>query len=183
VRISTHGLQVVRHLRAVSTHPSICVAPTCCVDTLRRWSALRLLLSSSPTSTVVALHWHRRVLESLFPMCCGSRHCDSRILDASPHLPLRLLPAQPCCQRRRLILDYFIYSALTTVSCDGTPAILHHNHRGGLLCWSLQTLTLGWGLLPSMCGTSNTNTCIRLGRISRHGKTGARLVHCEGMLY
>jgi hypothetical protein len=31
------------------------------------------------------------------------------------------------------------------MSYDDTPAILHHNRRGGLLCWSLQTLTLGWG--------------------------------------
>jgi hypothetical protein len=116
-------------------------------------------------------------VESLLPVCRSSRRCDSRILDASPHLPFRLRPAHPCCQRRRLILDYFVYSALTIVSCDGTPAILHYNRRGGLLCWSLQTLTLGWGLLPSMCDTGNTDTCFRLRRVSRRGKPGARLVH------
>jgi hypothetical protein len=52
-------------------------------------------------------------------------------------LPLRLRPAQPCCQRHHLILDYFVYSSLTTLSYDGTLAIPHHNRRGGLLCWSL----------------------------------------------
>jgi hypothetical protein len=53
----------------------------------------------------------------------------------------------------------------------------HHNRCGGLLCWSLQTLTLGCGLLPSTCGTGNTGTCIRLRRVSRRGKPGACLVH------
>jgi hypothetical protein len=31
-------------------------------------------------------------------------------------------------------LDYFVYSTLTTVSCNDTPAIPYHNHCGGLLC-------------------------------------------------
>jgi hypothetical protein len=110
-------------------------------------------------------------------MCRSSCRCDSRILDVLPRLPLRLRPAHPCCQRRRLILDYFVYSAMTIVSCDGTTAIPHYNPRGGLLCWSLQTLTLGWGLLPSMCGTANTGTCFHLRRVSRSGKPGARFVH------
>jgi hypothetical protein len=117
------------------------------------------------------------VVVSLLPMCRSSCRCDSRILDASPRLPLRLRPAHPCCQRHRLILDYFVYSALTIVSCDGTTAIPHYNPSGGLLCWSLQTQTLGWGLLPSMCGTGNTGTCFHLRRVSRSGKPGARFVH------
>jgi hypothetical protein len=150
----------------------------------------RSALHLHATSTVIGLHHvHHRVLrrqvpsshstgvESLLPVCCGSRRRDSRILDASPCLPLHLLPAQPCCQRRHLILNYFVYSTLTIVSCNNTPAMPHHNRRGGLLCWSLQTLTLGWSLLPSTCGTGNTNTCIRLRRVSRHSKPRARLVH------
>jgi hypothetical protein len=44
----------------------------------------------------------------------------------------------------------------------------------------LQMLTLGWGLLPSMCGTSNADMCIRLSCVSKLGKPGARLV-CGGL--
>jgi hypothetical protein len=33
------------------------------------------------------------------------------------------------------------------------------------------------GLLPSTCGTGNTDTCIHLRRVSRRGKPGARIVH------
>jgi hypothetical protein len=38
-------------------------------------------------------------------------------------------------------------------------------------------LTLGWGLLPSSCGTGNTGTCIRPRHVSRHGKPRARFIH------
>jgi hypothetical protein len=159
---------------------SLCLLRTVCelFDTCElcrhthRWSTPRSSSSSSLTSsTVVALQWHCRGPSTY--VLWLSRRDNLWILDASPRLPLRFLPAQPCCQRRHLILNY----ALTTVSCYGTPAIPHHNHRGGLLCSSLQTLTLGWGFLPSMCGTGNTDTCIRLRRVSRRGKIGARLVH------
>jgi hypothetical protein len=120
-----HDLQAIRHLRAVSAHPPICSAPACCVDTLRHWAKKQkrwhhvrhqVLLSARPTGAV----------ESLHPMFRDSRRRDSRILEVSPRLPLCLLLAQPCCQRRHLIIDYFICFALTTVSCDGTLAILHH---------------------------------------------------------
>jgi hypothetical protein len=142
----------------------------------RRWSAPRSSSSSSSTSsTIVTLQWRCRGHSSYVSWL--SRRGNFRILDVSPCLPLRLLPAQPCCQRRRLILDYSVYSALITVTSDSTPAILHHNRRGGLLYWSLQMLTHGWGLLPSTCGTSNTSTCIRLQHVSRRGKPEARLVH------
>jgi hypothetical protein len=136
----------------------------CCVDTLHRWSAPCSSSSSSPTSTTVTLPACRRVSSSCVSWLSPLR---LRILDASPRLPLRLLPALPCCQRRHLIFDYFVYSTLITVSCDGTPTILRHSRRGGLLCWSLQTLILGWSLLPSMCGTGNNDTCIHLRRVSR----------------
>ncbi|AQK61307.1 ATP binding microtubule motor family protein [Zea mays] len=46
---------------------------------------------------------------------------------SSPRLPLRILLAEPCCQRRRLILDYFIYSAdnceLRRHSCHTAPQL------------------------------------------------------------
>jgi hypothetical protein len=29
---------------------------------------------------------------------------------------------------------------MTTVRCAGTPVVLHHNRRGGLLCWPLEML-------------------------------------------
>jgi hypothetical protein len=137
-----------------------------------RWSAPRSSSSSLPTSSIViALQWRCRGPSYASWL---SRHVNFRILDVSPRLHLRLLPAQPCCQCRHLILNYFIYCALTTVSCDGTLAIPHNNRREGLLCWSLQTLTIGWGLLPSTCGTGNTGMCIRLRRV-------ANLEHASSM--
>jgi hypothetical protein len=57
---------------------------------------------------------------------------------ATPTSSLR--PAQPRRQHHRLILDYFVYSALTTVRYADTPVVLHHNRRGDLLCWSLEML-------------------------------------------
>jgi hypothetical protein len=63
--------QVVRHMRAVPTHPSFCIAnpPACCVNTLRwccscpkrashrRRSVPHLSSSSLPTNTAIVLHW------------------------------------------------------------------------------------------------------------------------------
>jgi hypothetical protein len=152
-----------------------------------RRSVMHLHAASTPS--VAALHHVRHrvlqvplsrstgVVEPLLIVSRGSHRHDSSILDASPCLPLCLLPAQPCCQHCHLIFDYFVYSALITMSCDSTPILSHHNRCGGLLCWSLQTLTLGWGLLPGTCGTGNIGTCIRLRRVSRRGKHGAGLVH------
>jgi hypothetical protein len=54
-----------------------------------------------------------------------------------------LRSAKPRRQHHRLVLDYFVYSALITVCCAGTPAVLHHNRRGGLLCWSFEMIWLG----------------------------------------
>jgi hypothetical protein len=81
-----------------------------------RRSAFHLHATSTPS--VAGLHHVRHqvlrrqvlpsrstcVVESLLPVCRGSHRRNSRILDASPRLPLRLLPARPCCQHRHLIL-------------------------------------------------------------------------------
>jgi hypothetical protein len=84
---------------------------TCELRRHTRQSALHLHAASTPS--VAGLHHvryrvlHRQVsllrstgaVESL-AVCRGSHHRGSRILDASPRLPLRLLRAQSCCQRR-----------------------------------------------------------------------------------
>jgi hypothetical protein len=124
-----------------SSSITACRHPRRCIYTLSTLVSARLsrmlffgCSSSSPTSsTAVALQWRCRRPSSYASWL--SRSSNSRNLDLSSRLPLHLRPTQPCCQRRRLILDYFVYSALTTVSCDDTPAIPHHNRRGGLLCW------------------------------------------------
>jgi hypothetical protein len=66
------------------------------------------------------------------------RHIQEPRCVSTPTSSLR--PAQPRHHHHCLVLDYFVYSALTTVRCTGTPAMLHHNRRGGLLCWSLEML-------------------------------------------
>jgi hypothetical protein len=70
----------------------------------RRWSAPRSSLSSSSTlSIAITLQWRYRGPSSY---ALWLSHRDNfRNLDVSPRLPLRLRPVDPCCQRRRLILD------------------------------------------------------------------------------
>jgi hypothetical protein len=82
-------------LRATSSHSSICVAPACYVDS--HWSAPRSSSSSSPTSTVVALHW-RRVSSSCVLWLSPSRLQNPRCVampTSSPSSSTTLLPASP----------------------------------------------------------------------------------------
>jgi hypothetical protein len=81
-------------------------------------------------------HRHRVPLASLRLVSYASWLLLPRLQEpcfvAKPTPSLR--PAQPRRQHHSLVLDYFVYSALTTVRCADTPAVLHHNSRGGLLC-------------------------------------------------
>jgi hypothetical protein len=124
--------QDVRHMRATPAHPLFCVVgpPACNVNTLCWCCACPRRAS------------HRAPLAPLRLISYASWLSPPRLQEprcvATP--TSSLLPAHPRRQPHHLVLDYFVYSALTTVRCVGTPAVLHHNRRGGLLYWSLEML-------------------------------------------
>jgi hypothetical protein len=132
-----------------------------------RWSAPRSSSSPSPTSsTTVALQLRCRGPSWL------SRRGNLRILDASPHLPLRLLPAQPCCQHRHLIPRL-----LRLLHSDNCELQRHSRHTVPQPLWRSSLL------VPSNADTwlgpswqqRHMHSCTK--RFYRCGKPGPRLVH------